>query len=210
MNNPERYRDKYRIESTRLQHWDYRWSAAYLITICTQNRNHYFGKILNNEMILSPIGAIADVLWYELPNRNKHVRLGKYVIMPNHVHMILILQNDNDIADGGDGVGGVDCRDRACPVSTLPHTLSPLHPPQSPQTIGQQRFQNIGKHSVSSIIGGYKSAVTKHAHRLGIDFKWQASFHDHIIRDEAAYNKISQYISNNPLVWTQDCFFEAE
>jgi len=75
------------------------------------------------------------------------------------------------------------------------------------QTIGQQRFQNIGKNSVSSIIGSYKSAVTKHAHRLGFEFAWQTRFHDHIIRDEKSFNTISNYIINNPVNWQEDKFF---
>ncbi|HQN84508.1 MAG TPA: hypothetical protein PL079_08950, partial [Tenuifilaceae bacterium] len=75
------------------------------------------------------------------------------------------------------------------------------------QTIGQQRFQNIGKNSISSIIGSYKSAVTKHAHRLGFEFGWQTRFHDHIIRDDASFQTITHYILNNPTNWQEDKFF---
>jgi len=78
------------------------------------------------------------------------------------------------------------------------------------QTIGQKRFQNQGKNTVSSIIGSYKSAVTKHAHRLGYNFAWQSRFYDHIIRNNESFNKISEYIIENPKNWEQDKFYKNE
>jgi REP element-mobilizing transposase RayT len=75
-----------------------------------------------------------------------------------------------------------------------------------PPTIGQQRFQNQGKNTLSSIIGAYKSAVTKHANRLGFANAWQPRFHDHIIRDEKSFQRIQQYIINNPENWDTDKF----
>ncbi len=91
----EKFKNKYRIPSARLQTWDYRWAGAYFITICTQNREHYFGKIEKGKMILSNVGVIADILWYEIKNHAKNVELGEFVVMPNHIHGILILNNDN-------------------------------------------------------------------------------------------------------------------
>ena len=78
---------------------------------------------------------------------------------------------------------------------------------QQSKTIGQKRFQNPGKNTVSSIIGSYKSAVTKHAHRLGSDFAWQPRFYDHIIHDEKSYLRIAEYIVNNPLKWQDDRYY---
>ncbi|MBE7411917.1 MAG: hypothetical protein L6Q54_02835 [Leptospiraceae bacterium] len=172
----DKFQNKYRIPSARLQHWDYRWAGAYFITICTQHRIHYFGDIENGKMILSNVGVLADVFWYEIKNHAQNVELGAFVVMPNHVHGVLILTG-NDVETG--------------------HALSPR----------QQRFQNIGKNSVSSIIGSYKSAVTKHAHRLGFEFEWQTRFRDHIIRDGASFQKISNYIINNPVNWQEVKFF---
>jgi putative transposase len=182
----------------RLQTWDYRWAGAYFITICTQNREHYFGKIQNDKMQLSHIGVIADILWYEITNRAKNVELGEFVVMPNHIHGILILNGDDDTDKGSDNVDNVGTG----------YALS--LPQHDQQTIGQQRFQNIGKNSISSIVGGYKSAVTKHANRLGFDFAWQVRFHDHIIRDEKSFNFISQYIINNPEKWEDDKFYSKK
>ena len=77
---------------------------------------------------------------------------------------------------------------------------------QSPDqsSIGKKRFQNQGKNTISSIVGGYKSAVTKHARRLGFEFAWQRNYWKHIIRDENEYARIAQYILDNPKKWTFD------
>ena len=182
-----KFRNKYRIESSRLQKWDYGWDAAYFITICTKNRFHYFGKVENKKMILSPIGVLANDLWHEIKNHAKNVDFGAFVVMPNHIHGILVLDGNRDnVVDGR--------RDKACLVSTP----------------GQRRFQNQGKNTVSSIIGSYKSAVTKHAHRLGYEFDWQSRFDDRIIRDDASYQRIVNYINNNPANWDKDLFLKDE
>ncbi|MFK5970316.1 MAG: hypothetical protein QM487_09390 [Candidatus Marithrix sp.] len=179
--------DKYRTKSIRLQNWDYSWNAPYFITICTKNKEYYFGNIVNNDMKLSSIGILADVFLYEIKNHAKNVELGSFIVMPNHIHMILVL-NDNV-----NNVNNVETR----------HALSIFHQ----QTIGQQRFQNQGKNTISSIIGSYKSAVTKHAHRLGFNFAWQSRFHEHIIRNEESYNIIENYIRENPIKWNDDRFY---
>ncbi|WP_216595551.1 transposase [Myxosarcina sp. GI1] len=112
--------------------------------------------------------------------------------MPNHIHGILILDNssNNNAIDGR--------RDKACLVSTVNHKT---------REIGRNRFQNQGKNTISSIVGGYKSAITKHSRRLGFDFCWQSRFHDHIIRDEQSYLRIAEYIIENPRNWREDCFY---
>ncbi len=193
---PDKFRNRYRIFSNRLQNWNYGWNASYFVTICTQGRECYFGRVLNGKMELSGTGIIANVLWCEITNHSKNIELGEFVVMPNHVHGILIL-NGNDDAN----------------VETT-HALSLLqshpshHPGKTNKTIGQNRFQNQGKNTLSSIVGAYKSAVTKHAHRLGMDFAWQSRFYDHIIRNEQSYQTISEYIINNPAKWEDDKFFE--
>ena len=189
----DKFQNKYRTTSTRLQHWDYRWDGYYFITICTKDKEDYFGEIINMEMILSSIGVIANILWYEIKNHSKNIELDAFVVMPNHIHGILIL-SDNEIT--------VETR----------HALS-LHTYTQSQTdnltIGRQRFQNQGKNSISSIIGAYKSAVSRHAHRLGFDFAWQSRFYDNIIRDDKTYKKIVEYVQNNPLKWEEDRFYHG-
>jgi REP element-mobilizing transposase RayT len=133
--------------------------------------------------------------------------------MPNHIHGILILQNgyppsdyfdvfdfnsfwNNDIDNGITGHG----RDRACIVST-PTELN------NPKILtGKNRFQNPGRNSISTIIGSYKSSVTKHANRLKLENGWQTRFHDHIIRTKEEYFRIKYYIRNNPKNWQEDRF----
>lgn len=183
----EKFQNKYRIASARHQHWDYASAAAYFITICVKDRECSFGEIKNGVMNLSGIGIIADIMWYEIKNHAKNIELGDFVVMPNHMHGIIIL-NGND--------SNVETR----------HALS-LQQQKQP-TPGQQRFQNQGKNTLSSIVGGYKSAVTKHAHRLDFNFEWQPRFHDHIIRDEKSFQTISNYIVNNPSNWPADKFFK--
>jgi len=195
----DKFRNKYRISSTRLQNWDYGWNAAYFVTICTKDRVHNFGKIANDKMILSPVGIIADVLWYEIKNHAKNVELDVFQGMPNHIHGIIVL-NGGYVAGNNDKNidGNVETR----------HALSlRYHPPYHPEpTIGQTRFQNQGKNTLSSIIGSYKSAVTKHANRLELPHGWQSRFHDHIIRNDDEFNRIRNYIINNPANWKQDKF----
>ncbi|MBR0573503.1 MULTISPECIES: transposase [Pasteurellaceae] len=178
----ELYKNLYKTQSIRLKDWDYRMNAAYFVTICTKDKAHYFGRIEDSKMIYSSMGIIADVLWCEIKNHNKNIELSDFIIMPNHIHGILILQNeyiDDEMMETG-------------------HALS------LQKTIGKNRFQNIGKNSLSSIIGSYKSAVTKHTNRLGLEFAWQSRFYEHIIRNEQSFEKITNYILANPENWVND------
>ena len=98
-----KYKNKYRIESSRLKNWDYTNNGAYFITICSNNREHFFGEIvLDNDvnyMNLSEIGILAQKFWIEIPNHFAFVELGNFVIMPNHIHGILIINNKNNIVE---------------------------------------------------------------------------------------------------------------
>ena len=87
----DKFQNKYRIPFTRLQNWDYGWNASYYITVCTANRECHFGKIVKGEIKLSNIGVLADVFWHETKNHAKNVELDAFVVMPNHVHGIIIL-----------------------------------------------------------------------------------------------------------------------
>ncbi|MGV1013173.1 MAG: transposase [Flavobacterium sp.] len=86
-----KFQNKYRIPSSRLQTWDYGTNGAYFITICTQNKEHFFGVVQNGTVQLSEIGKIAEQLWIEIPNQFPFIELGSFVVMPNHVHGILII-----------------------------------------------------------------------------------------------------------------------
>lgn len=230
------YQNKYRIPSARLQTWDYSCEGAYFITICTKNRTHYFGEVINNQMTLSNVGVLADVFWHEIKNHSKNISLGEFVVMPNHIHGILIINPDadadkiheNDIDDDNSNDSGIaDANINDAGIVQTRHALSHCDPKKNPdgneirnldrntnpdvnefhqKSIGQKRFRNPEKNSISSIIGGYKSAVTKHANRLNLNFGWQTRFYDHIIKDGRAFDTISNYIINNPAKWAEDKF----
>ena len=91
------YKNKYRIPSARLQHWDYGWNAAYFVTICTHNRQCFFGEISNGKMELSEMGKTATIYWMEIPDHFPFVNLGAFVVMPNHIHGIVVIDKPQTV-----------------------------------------------------------------------------------------------------------------
>ncbi len=209
----EKFRDKYRIGSARLQKWDYRKDASYFITICTKNREHFFGEIENGKMQLSGAGIVANIFWHEIINHSKNIQLGQFVVMPNHIHGILILDgketNDVGALVANTNVETLHATSLPPQSPTLP-LQSITIPPQSPPD-KNQFYSDISpkSNSVSTILRSYKSAVTKHVNRLNLcgQFAWQERFYDHIIRDEEEFQRIENYIQNNPGNWKEDKFF---
>ena len=212
----DKYKNKYRIASARAQWWDYGWNGAYFITICTKNREHFFGEIVDGMMELSHLGVMADILWHEIPNHDPFVELGDFVVMPNHIHGILILEKPvggvrNDGLDDG-----LDDAVETLHATSLPPILPPSPSPRSIEQSSKSQTQNEKmaeispkSNSVSTIIRSYKSALTKHANRLGFENGWQPRFHDHIIRNDAEYQRISNYIITNPFNWKDDKFYTS-
>ena len=87
--NPEIHRRR----SIRLKEYDYSNAGAYYVTICTWNKEHYFGKIINSETIFSPMGEIIQQEWYNIPARFPNVELDTFIIMPNHMHGIIVINH---------------------------------------------------------------------------------------------------------------------
>lgn len=189
----DKFQNKYRIPSARLQNWDYGRNGAYFITICTHNREHYFGKIVDGIMQLNDIGKLAQQYWMEIPNHFSFIALDNFVVMPNHIHGILIIDKmDND----GNGNGNVETPKLG--VSTKPGVSTKTAAATKkwkPQTIG-------------SIINQYKRICTINARKIHSDFAWQTRFHDHIIRNTHEHQRIQNYIANNPVNWNNDTFHE--
>lgn len=185
-------------KSPRWASWNYGTEASYFITICSKNREHFFGEIIKNKMQLTPAGAIASAFWYEIKNHARNIELGEFVVMPNHIHGILILKGNGDDIGAGTTEDPNDVGTTQNPDVGTTHALS--LPPSN-------RFQNQGKNTVSSIVGSYKSAVTKYCNLLELPMAWQFRFHDHIIRNDDSFHKISQYIRNNPGSWSEDKFY---
>lgn len=170
----EKFQNKYRIPSNRLQGFDYGSHNLYFVTICTKNKIHYFGEIVksvetDNYASLQPteIGKIAFDFWQEIPKHYPFVILEEFVIMPNHIHGILFFN--------------------------LPEKTD-----WNPNKFGSQS-QNLG-----AVVRGFKSSVKRYANQNEIEFEWQTRFHDHIIRDENERYAIKNYIINNPKNWNKD------
>jgi putative transposase len=203
----DKYQNKYRVQSTRLVHWDYGWNAAYFVTIRTQDGVCYFGDIVvenaidcEPQMQLSKIGQVADDCWIQIPHHFPFVKLGNHIVMPNHLHGIVIIDKPKDGRDGNAGIG----RDAINRVSTIPATTD-----AKSQTTpgGVTGINNPMLHdNLSKIIRWYKGRTTFESRKIFLRFAWQSRFHDHIIRDEKSFHAISQYIINNPLKWRKNRF----
>lgn len=228
----EKFNNKYRIPSARLQTWDYGNNGLYFITICTKNRENYFGKITEGEMMLSEIGFLANKYWHEIPEHFPFMKLNEFVVMPNHVHGIIIIDKpDNDGGDGGrdgggddggdgdgrDGGGrdgddrdgdGRDGRDAINRVSTNTETDTNTESDTDTKKTGGITGKNnpMFHENISRIIRWYKGRCAFEIRKIHADFAWQPRFHDHIIRNQETYEKIKNYIINNPQKWNEDTF----
>ena len=190
----ELFKNRYRIQSIRLPGWDYRNAGGYFVTICIQNRECYFGNIVNGEIVLSETGKIANKFWLEIPDHSKYVQLDEFVIMPNHVHGILFLL-DNEIKNP------INHRDVACNVSTVDN--KPIDP-TSKMTIEMSKL-SPKPGSISTIIRSYKSAVKRWTGMNGYkNFSWQPRFYDRIIRNDRELQHIREYVLQNPQKWDID------
>jgi putative transposase len=177
------YRNRYRIESARLKGWDYASHGWYFVTVCARNRECFFGEVMGGRMRLSEIGDVARRYWEEIPHHSGNVRLDAFVVMPSHVHGIIIIE----------GVGTGPCRDVACNVSTAGATIT------TPSDMSPKSG------SLSAILRSYKSAVTRWCRANGHpSFAWQPRFYDHIIRNQTALKNIREYIVSNPARWEMD------
>ena len=194
---PDNFRNKYRISSARLSTWDYSSNGAYFITICTKDREHYFGEIVDSKMKLSGIGVFAITCWANIPNHFPHFHLDEFIIMPNHIHGIVMIEKpyiDNN---------------------SLPHIVETGHAlslrkpttEESEKKPTHLRFRNQGRNTISSMVSSFKSAVTRRYNENKIRFGWQTRFHDHIIRDVDEFYTIRNYIINNPANWNDDKLF---
>jgi len=173
----ELYKNKFRIDSTRLKNWDYSSPGYYFVTICTKNKEKCFGDVVNGELNLSRLGKVASKYWQEIPHHFPQVKLDAFVVMPNHIHGVIIIENDDRI---------VETQNFA---SLQEFQLNKFGP----------QFKNL-----ASIIRGYKIGVKKWSTINNIPFAWQERFYDHIIRSEDDLSDIREYIVDNPLNWEKD------
>ena len=210
--------------SIRLKGYDYSADGLYFITICTKERNHYFGRVIDGKMVLNERGQIVKNEWLNTINvRKDEVILHEYIVMPNHFHAIIEI-----CRRGVSHTPQIHTPQSHTPQSHTPQSHTPQsHTPQSHtpddglttsdrgvcDTIDRGVCDTIDRgvcntplrspsKTLGSIIRGFKSAVTK---QIGFPV-WQRNYHEHIIRNTNAFTKISNYILNNPAQWHCDMF----
>ena len=199
------FKDLYRVESTRQQNWDYSWHAKYFITIVTQNREHFFGEIVNAEIKLSDIGKIVFNEWNKPPilRPDMNITLGPFVIMPNHFHAIVEIGKNKYNQRGVGRRDAIHCVSTPTPTPTKSPTELSVNVPNSNKP--KNKFGPQSK-NLPAIVRGFKSAVTLHGRKINSDFAWQSRFHDRIIRNDAEFYQIRNYIMTNPEKWVDDTF----
>ena len=169
------FRNRYRIPSARLSGWGYDTAGWYFITIKTRNNYPFFGRIENGTMKLSEIGCAAKDCWECIPGHFPDVQLDSFIIMPDHIHGIIIIH----------------------PVETQNLASLPFLTPACRVARTGNKFGPQSR-NVPSIVRGFKIGVSKWAHKHGcMDFSWQSRFHDRIIRDNDELDGVREYICNN-------------
>ena len=185
----KKFRGKYRIESVRMKNFNYSSNGAYFITIVTKNRENILGGIVDGAMVLSEIGKIVWDEWFVSEKIRDNIFLDQFIVMPNHIHGIVIIDNDRDVAS-----------QRLCGNAT-PQISSQRH------YVGiHEQMSKISpkKSSLSHMIRELKSAITRKSRKILPHFAWQPGFYDRIIRNENELNRIRQYIISNPIMWERD------
>ncbi|MCJ7623773.1 MAG: transposase [Anaerolineaceae bacterium] len=161
-------------KATRLNGYDYSQPGAYFVTICVKNRECALGTIIDGFVHLSHEGKFVSDAWINLPRHYQHANLDEFVVMPNHVHGIIIIVGEGLVEQYSPNVQ--------------------LHRP-SPTGVS-------GRHGLSEIVRAFKSFSARRINRYrgttGTPF-WQRTFYDRIIRDEDELNRAQEYIMDNPI-----------
>lgn len=174
---PQGYR---RRNSLRYEGYDYTTPNAYSITICAYHGQCIFGQVIDHEMVLNPLGEIADRCCVEFGTRHARIELNAYVIMPNHVHILFTI---------------------------LEWLVQGATDSEQERVAKQRKFGDAIAGSVSTYMGGYKGAVTQKAKNQGLipgPPLWQGKFYDHIVRGDTDFERQYSYIQSNPARWLAD------
>jgi len=156
--------------------------------MCTKNRVKYFGKIVNGEMVLSNMGIIARDLWKEIPCHFNFVKLDEFVVMPDHVHGIIIVESPNLGDSINPNLGD----------STNPNLGDSTNPNLGDPTSIKSKNPYYNSRSLGLIINQYKRACTIKIRNCGFDFQWQSRYYERIIMSDRAMKMIGEYVKNNP------------
>ena len=164
-------------KSVRLRGYDYSQVGGYFITICTFEKKCLLGFVKGDGVQLSQIGKIVSQFWYEIPTHFENVQLDAFVVMPNHIHGIIMIANQ-----------------RRGVKFNAPTKARDYHSRISP-----------GQGTIPVIVRTYKAAVSRWCNRNGYEpFRWQRNYYEHIVRGERDLAEIREYIVNNPLKWDLD------
>jgi putative transposase len=178
--------------SLRLQGYDYAQAGAYFVTVCTQDRACLLGNTMDEEVRLSDAGSMVQAVWDELSDHYPGAETDAFVVMPNHIHGIIVLVGSGTVV----GVG---------PCAYPDHN-------QTPKRIGQPRGVAPTGLSLSDMVHRFKTLTTKR-YADGVKecgwppFRarlWQRNYYEHVIRNERELDKIREYIATNPLRWALD------
>jgi putative transposase len=168
-----------------------------------QNRESLFGWVNNEQMALNEYGEIVAACWDDLPRHYANVELDAFVVMPNHIHGIIVLTV-------GAGLKPAPTLDMANPVTGVGLESNPIHDVVNPITgagLKPTPTRPVKQYPLSEIVRAFKSFSARRINQQrGTPGRavWQRDYYEHIIRNEIAYQRIRQYIATNPLEWTQD------
>ncbi len=180
--------EKHRRRSIRLPGYDYTRPGAYYITIVTFKRACWFGEIANGEMKLSKVGQIVRREWLRLPSRFPNVELDEFIVMPDHLHGIIVIVDSRRRGTGDLSTAKVK--------ATTPVPLP-----------AGENFGGPVPGSIPTIIRSFKAAVSFRINSLvrkTAQSVWQRNYYEHLIRDEIEWNSIRLYIQSNPINWELD------
>lgn len=195
------YNTRKNRKSPRKIWYDYTTPWAYFVTICTKHRKHYFGKVINGEMVLSELGKICQKYIHQIESNRKNIRIKEYVVMPNHVHMILVLEE-------------WDKKRNDPTVKNNRRDASTMHPGRN-NTIWTSLLIQMKDGLLNrpyswpvlwNVIKIFKWNVTKYANQHNNTFTRQSRYHDNIITTQRAYINIQRYIKDNPKNRKEDRF----
>jgi putative transposase len=198
--------DRFHRRSIRLRGYDYTRSGAYYITVCTHDRLPLFGDVVDGVMVPNSMGNVVHRCWDEIPDHMPMVVCDAFIVMPNHVHGIIVI---TDVAgsSGDNGSSDVGGRGGEFAAPTDPgqtddpgETTAPRRPP----------IAIMVKNSLGHIMQTFKAAVSRQAVRDGLMPRgtpiWQRGYYERIIRDGGEHDRIAQYIRDNPMNWKGDRF----
>ena len=188
----------------RVEWHDYN-SGIYFVTICSKDKQHIFGKIKDSIMILSDIGKIVERCILDISNHHTNVELWNHVIMPNHIHMVINLATPPPV--------GTRYIASAQAMHNAGQNMGCLRAPRHGEPCEDFHHNS----SLAVVVGTFKAAVTRlmrtrciaslQQQQQQIQAVWQPRYHDHIIRNQRAFENIMNYVDTNIEKWNQDCFY---